>query len=373
MILLLGIITIIYVLLIFFLVFGFGKVKEFSAGYNAPQTTFSIVVPFRNEAKNLPQLFASLEKLNYPQHFYEIIFVNDHSEDESVALCEVFQSKNIGLEVFILKNAAVAGGKKAAIETGISASKKDYILTTDSDCQVPSGWLQEMNDFIQKTAADFIAAPVIFQNEKSALNTFQIIDFLSLQGATIGGFGVEKPFMCNGANLCYRKSAFVEVNGFSGNEKIASGDDVFLLEKMLKHGYDCRFLKSKNAIVESIPQRNFSALVNQRVRWAAKASAYKNSFGKFVGLGVFLMNLALVVAAVSVLFQQFSARTFLFIFLFKFNADFILIYRSAVFFRSEKVLKNYFWCSFLYPIFSSYVALRSLFGGYRWKGRKMRR
>ncbi|MFZ9848246.1 MAG: glycosyltransferase, partial [Flavobacteriales bacterium] len=43
----------------------------------------SIVVPFRNEEKNLPACIASLKKLDYPRDLYEIIFVNDHSTDAS--------------------------------------------------------------------------------------------------------------------------------------------------------------------------------------------------------------------------------------------------------------------------------------------------
>jgi hypothetical protein len=37
------------------------------------------------------------------------------------------------------------------------------------------------------------------------------MDFLSLQAAGAGGFGLDQPFMCNGANLCYSKQAFQEV------------------------------------------------------------------------------------------------------------------------------------------------------------------
>jgi hypothetical protein len=37
--------------------------------------------------------------------------------------------------------------------------------------------------------------------------------------------------MCNGANLAYKKSLFQELNGFQGNDTIASGDDVFLQKR----------------------------------------------------------------------------------------------------------------------------------------------
>jgi hypothetical protein len=66
------------------------------------------------------------------------------------------------------------------------------------------------------------------------LDHFQQLDLTSLQGATIGSFGLNKAFMCNGANFAYTKSLFEKLNGFDGNNKIASGDDVFLLQKAVE-------------------------------------------------------------------------------------------------------------------------------------------
>jgi hypothetical protein len=71
------------------------------------------------------------------------------------------------------------------------------------------------------------------------LHHFQQLDIASLQGATIGSFGINKGFMCNGANFVYQ-ILFQELNGFHGNDTIASGDDVFLLQKRLLNS-----LKSK--------------------------------------------------------------------------------------------------------------------------------
>jgi hypothetical protein len=49
----------------------------------------------------------------------------------------------------------------------------------------------------------------------------------SLQGTTIGSFGIGKGFICNGANNL--KSLFEKLNGFEGNDSIANGDDVFFI------------------------------------------------------------------------------------------------------------------------------------------------
>ena len=54
------------------LIIGFDKIKIFNAVDKSPKTTFSIIVPFRNEEKKLPHLLKSLSKLNYPKDLFEI-------------------------------------------------------------------------------------------------------------------------------------------------------------------------------------------------------------------------------------------------------------------------------------------------------------
>ncbi|PRX38666.1 glycosyl transferase family 2 [Salegentibacter salegens] len=178
--------------------------------------------------------------------------------------------------------------------------------------------------------------------------------------------------MCNGANLCYEKQAFLEVSGFAGNDNIASGDDVFLLQKFQQENYKIGFFKSKEVIVYTQPQQNFGDLVSQRIRWASKAPAYKSLFAKFAGATVLLMNLSLIAAVFLVLFQLLPYQPILIIFLVKFNLDFMLIYSAAKFFKREPVMRSYFWSSIFYPFFSTYVAVKSLFSDFSWKGRQFK-
>ncbi|GAB2760337.1 glycosyltransferase family 2 protein [Salinimicrobium soli] len=377
MILILGIITVLYTGLLLFLLYGFHQLSTInSENEEVPKTGFSIIIPFRNEAENLPRLLQSLRKLNYPEEQFEIILVNDASEDTSEAICLNFKKENPELQIQLLQNEHnSASPKKDAITAALKRAKFDHIITTDADCVVPAEWLQLYNSEITRTKSDFVAGPVdlLRNNTNRFLQDFQQMDIFSLQIAGMGGFGANLPFMCNGANLCYSKKAFLEVNGFEGNTEIASGDDVFLLEKFRSKGFRTGFLKSKQAVVETNPQPDLRALISQRIRWAAKTSSYKNFFGKFTGLVVLLMNLGLVSAFFTMLMGSMKTDVFFLFFLVKFNVDFILIFSSARFFEQEDILKSYFWSSFLYPFFSSSVAILSLFSGYTWKGRRFKK
>jgi cellulose synthase/poly-beta-1,6-N-acetylglucosamine synthase-like glycosyltransferase len=199
------------------------------------------------------------------------------------------------------------------------------------------------------------------------------MDLMSLQGATIGSFGMNKGFMCNGANFAYKKSFFQELNGFKGNENIASGDDVFLLQKAVsKFSEKVHYLKSESTIVLTKPVKNWKTLFHQRVRWASKTTSYENDYAEVLAMGVFFGNLSLVITLLFCGLQMISWYHLLALFLLKFLVDYILLLQTNRFLNKGKFLFPIF-SSLFYPFFSTTVALYSLFGQYEWKGRKFRK
>ncbi|WGD35501.1 glycosyltransferase [Olleya sp. YS] len=368
------IVILLYLFLIGSFVLGFDKVKTIRLSDIIPKTKFTVIIPFRNEAEHLPELLESILKLNYPKDLFEIIFVDDASEDDSVAQIMRFLSY-VQNDSKLLNNIRVSySPKKDAIALAIQHAKSKWIITTDADCILPKYWLDSYNEFIQKNSAKLIAGPVTYSLNKGFLNAFQTLDFLSLIGATIGGFGLNKPFLCNGANLAYQKDFFESVNGFEGNTTIASGDDIFLLEKALKTDKNAvQYLKCEQAIVTTKPQASLKLLLAQRLRWASKTSNYSNNFAKLVGLIVLLANALIVVGFVLALMGLLKVKAFAYLFFIKIAIDFLLIYKTSQFFNKENVLKHYTWSCLAYPFFSVYIAFISMFMTYKWKGRTFKK
>jgi biofilm PGA synthesis N-glycosyltransferase PgaC len=377
MTLVISIITIMYLLLIAGFIYGFDKVKKFKLANLQSKTRFSVIIPFRNEAENLPQLLESIQSLKYPKHLFEVIFINDLSEDDSVHIINSNLSNDPlnNIDFSIINNSIKTNApKKDAISKAINLAKYEWIITTDADCLLPEYWLDSFDECIQKSNPKCVAAPVTYQVETSFLNRFQILDMLSLQGATIGGFGIKKPFLCNGANFAYQKEAFIEVNGFDGNTKIASGDDIFLLEKMVRqYPNEVQFLKSEQAIVITNSENSWQQLITQRIRWAAKTSSYNNGFGKVTGIIVLLMNLMVILSLLLSVLGLLKATILFYIVFIKFNMDVLLICKAAIFFNQKEVLRSILLGFLLYPFFSVYVAFLSLFKGYKWKDRSYKK
>ena len=371
MIFVIFLIAISYLVLIATFIIGFYKVKKISNCNFPPKHTFSIVIPFRNEAENLPSLLNTIQQLNYPKHLFEILLVNDASDDGSCEIVEEFQQQFPFLNMALLNNHRKSNApKKDAINTALKEAQFNWIVTTDADCEVPTTWLQIFNQFILDRKPVFISAPVKFKEEASLLHHLQNLNLISLIGTTIGSFGIHKPILCNGANLCYSKAIFKELKGFEGNDHIASGDDIFLLEKMVKqYPKQTLFLKSTSAIVSTKSEKSWNSYINQQIRWASKATAYKSSFSKFVGIVVLLMNLVMLILPIIAIIFPVYWKLFFIIFIQKMIVDFMLIQKTSVLLKTKKSLQRYLPIAIFYPFLTTLIGLASIFKGYEWKGR----
>src|SRR5690606_11701449 len=104
-------------------------------------------------------------------------------------------------------------------------------------------------------------------------------------------FSRGQALLCSGANLAYRKSAFEGVEGYSGNENYASGDDEFLLKKVIQeYGKNAvHYLHGVEVLVMTKPLKSWDELVWQRVRWASKWRAHQSPIHGFTAFFTYLL------------------------------------------------------------------------------------
>jgi cellulose synthase/poly-beta-1,6-N-acetylglucosamine synthase-like glycosyltransferase len=363
-----------YVFFIIQLIIGFNNVKSFEVTDATPKTAFTIVVPFRNEAKNLPTLLESISNLNYPHKMIEIILVDDFSTDNSERICIQWRMQYEHLDTTLLENLHLSySPKKDAIGRAMPIAKHDWVVTTDADCIVNKNWLLTLDNYIQTNNPEMIVGAVMYKAKNNWFHHFQQLDLMSLQGVTIGSFGIGKPFMCNGANFAYTKKFFFEIGGFGGISDKASGDDVFLLQKAVNTNKEkVHYLKNNDVIVKTKPENDIYKLFMQRVRWAGKSTGYKSRYARFLAVVVLLMNTSLVYGLLFMVYGCFDWRILLIAFLIKYIVDYILLYKSNAYLRKGKFFVPVA-SSVIYPFFSSLVGIYSLFGSFKWKGRIFRK
>jgi glycosyltransferase involved in cell wall biosynthesis len=340
-------------------------------------THISVIIPARNEAKNLPALLRSLLAQTYPTHLFEVLIIDDHSTDDTASIINSYQYqhiKYIPLRQYIAAT-EINSYKKKAIETGISLSTGSLIVTTDADCYLSPNWLHTIASFYEQQHPAFIAAPVSINCSMRFIELFQALDFMVLQGITGASVHKKMHSMCNGANMAYEKSAFIAVNGFEGIDNIASGDDMLLMHKIYKR-YPQRvlFLKSADAIVSTAPVKTIAGFFNQRIRWASKADKYDDKRIFWVLLLVYLLNVLLFVLPVACLFNNSQypiCKVWLMLLALKTITELSFLFPVAKFFQKQ-------WLLWLFPFMQPFHILYTIiagwlgkFGSYRWKERKV--
>ena len=349
---------------------------------NQNTTLITVVIPARNEEKNIGHCIESILQQTYPAHLLEVIIVDDNSIDSTSAIVNSFNQKNISLIKLsdFTGNENLNSYKKKAIETAISLAKGNLIVTTDADCIVQPEWLKTIASYYENTGSVFIAAPVVYADVlpddsefKKFFKIFQSLDFMALQGIT--GASVYKKIhnMCNGANLAYEKKTFYEVNGFEGIDNIASGDDMLLMHKIQKKYPDkIRYLKSTNVIVQTQQAETIKEFINQRIRWASKADRYPDIKITTVLFWVYFLNAWIFFIAVYSFFFSKSFYLFLLLFTVKTTVELFFLFPVAKFFGKQKLLWWFIPSQPFHIIYTLIAGWLGKFGSYTWKERKVK-
>lgn len=342
----------------------------------------SVLISARDEEANIGLCLQSMMQQTYPRERFEVIVVDDHSTDQTAEIVIAFGRKAGNIRLVHLDD--FVGGtvlnsyKKKAIETGIALSEGELIMTTDADCVVPPDWIFTVASYCKKHESAMIASPVRINMPAHAgwlrrfFYAFQILDFTTLQGITGAALYKEFHYMANGANLAYPKNIFTEVEGFKGVDDLASGDDMFLMEKVrMVKPHKIHYLKSAMSTVSTLPEETLALFLNQRIRWASKSSNYQDYKIKSVLAIVYAVNVwAIILLGMGIYLKSYTL--FVSFLIVKIVFELIFLLPVTRFFGQRHLL---WWFLPFQPFHILYIILAGWlgrFGSYRWKGRKVK-
>lgn len=335
----------------------------------------SIVIPFRNEASNLPSLLTSISLLDYPKSDFEILFVDDHSGDDSVPLIQDFITNHPTLKVHLLRSSVMHQGKKSNVRRGIDAAVHEFIVSTDADCTLPKSWLTGICMNLQNPATQLLCLPVKMKTTHGFIQRYEALDFLFLNTITACFAFLRKPILCNAAAMAYPKKTFHDyVQSERYNENIASGDDMFFLEYVLsKHGAgSIQFANTfEMGIVETQATQSLAAFINQRVRWIKKSSHLNIPYLATITRTIALVNMLFLICIVAcVMNQSIYVGVAMLCISLKYLGELALFLESKKAYAQSFSISD-FTISFLaYPWITGYIYIKSLVtANVAWKGR----
>ena len=362
------IISALYLIYILAFTFGLYNLKEkFFTFNNKNNVKASVLIAARNEEKNIGNLLKSLYNQTFSKELFEVIIIDDHSEDETISIVENFlkEHKDINLKFFKAKKE----GKKHAISQALHLAENELILVTDADCFLKETWIESIVNFYKEENCKMILAPVLLSPAGTFFEKIQVLEHLSLIGSTAGSAAIGFPVMCNGANMAYERLAALEVEKQRKDFNIPSGDDMFLMEYFIKNygAENVKFLLSKTAIVKTNTCKNISEFFRQRRRWVSKTKSYTSWKILSTAFVVLFFNLSIISLLVSALFSPTLLIPYFLLTFLKFLIDYPLLRNITTFMNQKNLLIWTLPLEFVYPFYAVFTAISGMLINVKWK------
>ncbi len=327
----------------------------------------SVLIAARNEGKNIEKLLQSLYNQTFDKENFEVIIVDDHSDDDTFGISESFKVSHPEMSLKLLK--ATGSGKKQAISQALHAADNEVVIVTDADCELPAKWIEKMLAFYIAKDLKMLLGPVLLSPADTLFEKLQVLEHMSLIASTAGSAAIGMPVMCNGANMMYDRKSALNVEKDRTDMELASGDDMFLMEQFIaRYGSKAiGFFLNREVIVKTATMPNLKAFFRQRTRWTSKTKAYTNWKIIATALSVFLFNLSIVFFFVAGFFMPVFWAFYVLYVIMKTLIDYPIIRRISAFMKQKKLK---FWTlplEFIYPFYVVFTAFAGMFTKVRWK------
>lgn len=328
------------------------------------QPFISVVIAARNEENRIRPTIDSLAKVKYPKDKYEVIFVDDASQDNTANQIEACLKENSNWQLIrITKKGSKLKGKKSALKQAIEKAQGEIILTTDADCIVPENWLSEMASCFDEKTTMVLGHSLLIKRKgwlDKLLRFDNLFSGILVAAPTLLGF----PLSSVGRNMAYKKSAYQKSGGYDELSQHKSGDDVHLTE-LFREKLNGRivFNLKKDSFTSSKTPDSFGEIIHQQIRKNSKI--LKKSLPT-IALTIFLLtyHLLLVIFPFS---TNGSLNTWLSLIAVKFLSEFITLSVAAKKLSDPLLIPLIPIMQIFYPVYVSILGLAGIFQKYEWK------
>ncbi len=234
----------------------------------------SVIICARNEAENLQKFLPSVLNQKYPD--FEVVVINDNSEDNTKEVLSEFKKRYNNLTVLEAeKNSSGGGNKKKALTKAISEAKNEILVFTDADCYpVSTEWLKKIASSYSFDT-EIIIAYSGYEKHKGFLNRIIRYEtlFTAVQYLSFADFGF--PYMAVGRNLSYKKSVFLQNKGFESHKNILSGDDDLFINQAANKK-NTKIICDFESKTISLPKKTVKEYCLQKRRHFSAGFQYRN-------------------------------------------------------------------------------------------------
>ena len=220
----------------------------------------SILIPAHNEAAVIGNTIDNISKIDYPN--YEIIVIDDRSEDNTAQVLEEICAQNSKIKYFSRTKEAFPG-KSAVLNDALKIAKGDAILVFDADARVNPDFLKELVPALEPNQVGAVQArKVIINREQNFLTRCQDNEMAVDTHFQVGRDSVKGAVELRGNGELIKREALEDVGGWN---IYTITDDLDLSTRMQIKGWDVRFCPEVCVYEEGVI--SYIPLLKQRRRW----------------------------------------------------------------------------------------------------------
>ncbi|WP_168026821.1 glycosyltransferase [Ignavibacterium album] len=241
---------------------GLKRAFQQTPGTTTSFQNISIIIPFKNEQENIPDLLNALKRLDYPSDKYEVIFVDDNSSDDSTKFLNQNLMDNYKV---VLASDKKYPGKKGVIDEGIQNALFDIIAITDADCEPESHWLKSISEKISDRN-DIVFGYSPFKEEKTLINKISSFENFRNFILYFSSVGLGIPYSATSRSIAFRKNIYMKLNGYSNTLETLSGDDDLFIREAVKQKLKIATFRYGNDLVYSKASKSFRDYFKRKSR-----------------------------------------------------------------------------------------------------------
>lgn len=224
----------------------------------------SVLVPCYNEADQVEETFAALDRLAYPD--VEFIAIDDGSSDGTAARLDLLAGRYPRMRVLRL---AENGGKAMALNFGALAARHEIIVCIDGDTLIdPHALTWFARRFRSDPGLGGLTGNPRIRNRTSVIGRLQVGEFSGIVGLIKRAQSVYGLlFTASGAICAFRKRALHDAGWWSPHTLT---DDVDLSWRLQMRGWRMAF--EPKALAWILTPETVRGLWRQRLRWSEGGS-----------------------------------------------------------------------------------------------------
>jgi len=260
----------------------------------------SVIICARNEAYNLEQNLPFILAQRYSnaagKHMFEVIVVDDASDDDTGAVLAKLCLKHDHLRVVQVKPGEQRSfpGKKYAVGKGIAVADHNWLLFTDADCiPVSDRWIEHMTAPLRTSSEKIKIAGSYgkYSTEPGMLNAFIRWETMHsfLQAFAYAQSGM--PYMAVGRNMAAAKELYAQVQDWDVWKALPTGDDDLLVARTATAD-NMRMIHVPGSFTISEPKHTWGEWLRQKQRHMSAGKYYKPRIKAY--LGAYALTHALV-------------------------------------------------------------------------------